>query len=62
MKLVLPFAIELADMLREKGVPLPQGILNEDELEAALAKVCGGSSKQAGSSADAKVEEAVPCA
>ncbi len=63
MKLVLPFAIELADMLREKGVPLPQGILNEAELEAALAKVCGGqAAKQAGSSADTKAEEAVSCA
>ncbi len=42
MKLVLPFAIELADLLRSRGIELPKDILNEDDLILALSAFADG--------------------
>ena len=42
MKLVLPFAIELADLLRSRGIELPKDILNEDDLILALSAYADG--------------------
>ena len=42
MKLVLPFAIELADLLRSRGIELPKNILNEDDLILALSAYADG--------------------
>ncbi|GHU65478.1 energy-coupling factor transporter ATP-binding protein EcfA1 [Clostridia bacterium] len=33
----LPFAVELAEGLRERGVPVPEGLLHEEELAEVLA-------------------------
>jgi energy-coupling factor transport system ATP-binding protein len=53
MKLVLPFAIELADQLKARGIELPKDIVTEEDLMAALESLTAGR-KTAG--------EAVPCA
>jgi len=36
MGLDRPFAAEIADRLREQGLPLPAGLLNLDQLVTAL--------------------------
>ncbi len=42
LKLEVPLAAEVADRLREKGIPLPKDIFTEEELAAALGKAGEG--------------------